>query len=135
MQQEQTPKEKNIPNKMCPVPTSSPVGATLSQSPGQGHCAGLTATSPSLPQGSCWGVTAACARCELSQPVTTRQLVKSPWSFLLPKKKGIPIHGWGRRRRQHNCLSSGESHCAYFHLSVTYAGTALQVEIEPLLLG
>lgn len=58
--------------------------------------------------------------------------------FLIAKqnKKGIHTHGWSQRRqRQHNCLSSKKSYCAYFHLSVTFYGTALQVEIGPLLLG
>lgn len=32
-------------------------------------------------------------------------------------------------------LSHRESHCAHLHLSVTYNGTALQVQFGPLLLG
>lgn len=75
---------------------------------------------------------------ERAQPVPKLQLVKRPWCLVLPRKKPkrIPVHGWGqRRRRQHNCLPHGESHCAYLHLSITYDGTALQVEIGPLLLG
>lgn len=129
-------KNKN-PKRNVSHPHIPLVDATLSPSPGWGQCPGLTATSPAVPQGSCPGGAAIRASCELSQPAAMIQLVKSPWSFLFTKKKkGIPTHSWGqRRRRQHNCLSSGESHCAYFHLSVTYDGTALQVEIGPLLLG
>lgn len=144
MQQQQMPKEKNIPNKTCPVLTCPPrhrcyleTVSCVGTLPRANHYQPLSALRQ-LPG----GVTPACARCELSQPVAMLHLVKSPRSFFLPKKKKkkeIPIHSWGRRRRrrrtQHNCLSSGESYCAYFHLSVTYDGTALQVEIGPLTLG
>lgn len=81
-------KRKNIPNKTCPIPPSSLVGATLSQSPGQGPAQGSSPPAPcalrQLPGGRSH-------TCELSQLVAMLQLVKSPWSFLSPKqKKGFP---------------------------------------------
>lgn len=82
-------KKKNIPNKTCPVLTCPPrhrcyleTVSCVGTLPRANHYQPLSALRQ-LPG----GVTPACARCELSQPVAMLHLVKSPRSFFLPKKK------------------------------------------------